>query len=71
MQTLVIIPVGRETVDKILVVSLLVLYNQGGDRDIKTSKESGKRNEQESASYITLENDITLQDIQPQTVLEC
>ena len=38
MQTLVIIPVGRETVDKILVVSLLVLYNQGGDRDIKTSK---------------------------------
>ena len=51
----------------------MVLYNQGGDRDrdIKTSKESGKRNEQENASYITLENDITLQDNQPKTVLEC
>ena len=32
MQTLVIIPVGRETVDKILVVSLLVLYNQGSSK---------------------------------------
>ena len=65
MQTLVIIPVGREDLGSFP----LGLVNQGGDRD-RTAKNLVNRNEQENAD-ITLGTDITLQDNQPKIVLEC